>query len=270
MPTIDLDSVTLDYADEGAGEPVVLVHGFPLSAELWRPQRAALSASYRVLTPNLRGFGRSDPPHHSLTVDTYADDLVALLDELGIGAATFAGLSMGGYIVMALLRRHAERVRGLMLLSTKAPGDTEAGKQGRDTMIALARDEGAEAVAEKMLPNMLTAQTREQSPELVAFVREMMAGSTVDGIIGALGALRDRPDSRPVLQATRLPALIVVGQDDGIAPPAEATSMHEALRDSRLVVIPDASHLVNLEQPEHVNAALLGFLDDIHQVHSGS
>lgn len=266
MPMIDLDSVTLDFADEGAGEPVVLIHGFPLSAELWRPQRAALSAQYRVLTPNLRGFGRSDPPHGTLTLDTYADDLVALLDELGIGTATFAGLSMGGYIVMALLRRHPERVRAVMLISTKAPGDTDAGKQGRDDMIALARDEGPAAVAEKMLPNMLTEQTRQNSPELVAFARKMMASSSVEGIVGALGALRDRPDSRPVLKDAELPALILVGQEDGVTPPAEATAMHELIRGSQLVVIPDASHLLNLEQPESANAALQAFLDGLFQV----
>ena len=265
MPRIDLDGVTLDYADEGTGEPVVLVHGFPLSSELWRPQRAALSADYRVITPDLRGFGASDPPPGTTTVDTYADDLVALLDALGIGAATFAGLSMGGYVVMALLRRHPNRVRGLVLVSTKAPGDTDAGKQGREAMIALAQSEGAAAVAEKMLPNMLAERTREQSPDLVAFAREMMAGSSVEGIVGALEALRDRPDSRPVLQQTTLPALILVGQDDTITPPAEAEAMRDLLERSELVVIPGASHLLNLEQPEAANSAMLAFLDRLHQ-----
>jgi pimeloyl-ACP methyl ester carboxylesterase len=266
MPTIDLDGVTLSYADEGIGEPVVLVHGFPLSSELWRPQRAALSASYRVLTPDLRGFGSSDPPYGAITVDTYADDLVALLDALGVGAATFAGLSMGGYILMALVRRHPERVRGLMLLATKASGDNEAGKQGRNAMIALVREAGAEAVAEKMLPNMLTARTREQSEELVAFVRHMMADSPVEGIAAALEALRDRPDSIKTLRACELPVLIVVGEEDQVTPPADASAMRDALGRSRLEVIPDAAHLVNLEQPEAVNAAMRGFLNELHQV----
>ncbi len=265
MPAIDLGGITLNYSDEGSGEPVVLVHGFPLSSDLWRPQRAALSATYRVLAPDLRGHGRSDLPNNGATIDTYADDLVALLDALGIGAATIGGLSMGGYVLMALLRRHPERVRAVMLLATKAPGDTDAGKQARDEMIRLALEEGAGAVAEKMLPKMLTARTREQSPELVAFVREMMAATPVDGIVGALKALRDRPSSEATLQACSLPALILVGQEDELTPPAEARAMQALLRRSRLDEIPEASHLLNLEQPEAVNNAMLRFLDEMYQ-----
>src|SRR5918998_881617 len=105
MPTMDLDGVSLHYTDEGEGEPILLIHGFPLSSELWRPQRAALSGSYRVIAPDLRGHGRSDPPHAQHSIDQYADEIVALLDELGIGQATIGGLSMGGYILMAILRR---------------------------------------------------------------------------------------------------------------------------------------------------------------------
>src|SRR4051812_45973878 len=195
MPHIDLDTITMAYTDEGAGEPLVLIHGYPLSSELWLPQRAALSDGYRVIAPDLRGHGRSDPPHGPLSIDVYADDIIALLDELGIGEATFAGLSMGGYVLMALLRRRPERVRAIMLLATKAPGDTEAGKKARDDMRDVAQSEGAGAIAERMLPRMLTERTRAESPELVTFVRTMMAGTSVEGIVGALSALRDRPDS---------------------------------------------------------------------------
>ena len=136
MPAIDLDGMTLHYTDEGEGEPVILIHGFPLSSELWTPQRAALSANYRVLALDLRGHGMSEPPHGAASVEMYADDIMAFMDALGIGAANLAGLSMGGYIVMALLRRYPDRVRSIMLLATKAPGDTDAGKQARNDMIA--------------------------------------------------------------------------------------------------------------------------------------
>jgi 3-oxoadipate enol-lactonase len=261
MATIDLDGITLHYTDEGAGEPVVLIHGFPLSSELWTPQRAALADRYRVIALDLRGHGRSDLPDENITIGHYADDVVALMDALGIGQATVAGLSMGGYTTMAILRRHPDRVRAVMLLATKAPGDTEPGKQGRDEMIRLAREEGATAVAEKMLPKMLTERTRGEAPELTGFVRSMMAGTPVEGIVAALHALRERPDSTPTLQQTRLPALILVGDKDELTPPADAEAMHRALSGSRLEVIPDAAHLLNLEQPEQVNRLLLDFLD---------
>ena len=265
MPTDDLDGITLHFTDEGSGEPVVLIHGFPHSAELWTPQRAALSASYRVIAPDLRGHGGSDPPHDAASIDMYADDIVALMDELGIGQATVAGLSMGGYVLMALLRRHPDRVRAVMLMATKAPGDTEAGKQGRNEMIALAQLEGASAVADKMLPKMLTARTRAENAELVEFVRSLMAGTSVEGIVGALVALRERPDSTATLQGLNLPALILAGQEDELIPPAEAEAMQRAIRGSRLEIVPDAAHLLNLEQPGAVDRAMLGFLDELYQ-----
>ncbi len=265
MPTIDIGGVTLHYTDEGSGEPVVLLHGFPHSAELWTPQRAALSGSYRVIAPDLRGHGRSDPPHGAVSIDLYADDVVALMDELGIGEATVGGLSMGGYVLMALLRRRPDRVRAVMLMATKAPGDTEAGKQARNDMIALAQEEGAGAVADRMLPRMVTARTRAENPDLVEFVRSMMAGTSVEGIVAAQSAMRDRPDSTPTLAGLQLPALILVGQEDELTPPAEAEAMHRTIAGSRLEVIPDAAHVLNLEQPEAVNSAILGFLEELYQ-----
>jgi 3-oxoadipate enol-lactonase len=265
MSTVDFGGVTLHYTDEGFGEPIILIHGSPLSHEMWTPQRAVLSADYRVISPDLRGFGRSDPPHGPTTMATYADDIVALMDELGIGSATVAGMSMGGYVVMELLRRRPDRVRAIMLVATKMTPDTAAGRQSRNEMIRLAQAEGADAVADKMLPIMLTEQTRTQNAELTQFVRDMMAQTPVDGIVAALGAMRDRPDSTATLQALELPALILVGSEDKITPPTEAEAMHKAIRGSRLETIPYAAHLLNLEQPESVNELLLSFLTPLYQ-----
>ncbi len=260
MPTIDLDGVSLYYTDEGMGEPVVLIHGFPLSLEMWTPQRAALSADYRVIALDLRGSGRSDPPHHELSIGAYADDAVALMDALGIGQATVGGLSMGGYVLMALLRRHPERVSGVILMATKATADTASGKQGRDDMIALARSDGAAAIAEKMLPRMLTSRTRSEDPGLVDFVRSMMASTSVEGIVGALGAMRDRPDSTSTLEGVLVPSLVIGGGADEIAPPAETEAMQRAIPGAEFALIPDAAHLLNLEQPEATNRAILDFM----------
>lgn len=261
MATLVIHDIHLHFIDEGQGEPIVLVHGFPLSTEMWRPQRAVLAGRYRVLSVDLRGHGGSDPPTGAMTIETYADDIVALLDSLGIGQATIAGLSMGGYVTMALLRRHPERVRAVILLDTKMTPDTEAGKQGRNDMIQRAENEGAAAIADAMLPKMLTEATRQNDPELVEFARNLMASTTVPGIVGALQALRDRPDSTPALQAATVPALIVVGSDDTLTPPSDAAAMQAVMQQAQLQVIPGAAHLSTLEQPAAVNEALLAFLD---------
>ncbi len=183
-----------------------------------------------------------------------------ILDELGIGQATVAGLSMGGYIVMAMLRRHPERVRGVMLVSTKATPDTEAGKQGRNDMIALVQQDGTTAVADKMLPQVLTERTQNANAELTSFVRAMMVGIDTEGIVGAATAMRDRPDSTPTLAATTVPILIVVGEDDTLTTVKDAQAMQTANPNARIVIVPDAAHLVSLERPDDVNRAFLDFL----------
>ena len=258
MPSFDItDGVALYYNDEGAGEPLVLLHGFPLTSELWKAQRAALSARYRVITPDLRGMGGSDlPAGESYTVDTYADDVVALLDYLGIGSAVVGGMSMGGYIVFALLRRHPDRVRGVILVDTKAGADTDEGRAGRRKMAEQARAEGAGAIADAMLPKMLTEQTRSEQRELTSFVREMMAGVSVDGIVAALGALAARPDSTPMLPSIAVPALVIVGGEDPITPPAEGKVLHAAIPDAELVVVDGGSHAAVVERPDEINAAI--------------
>jgi 3-oxoadipate enol-lactonase len=253
MPHIDLvDGLSLFYHDEGAGEPIVLIHGFPLSSEMYQPQRAALSSRFRVITPDLRGTD-------GYSIEAYADDIVALLDELGIGQAIVGGMSMGGYVLLALLRRHPERVKGVMLIDTRAEADTEEGRSNRRKMIEQARSEGAVPIADSMLPKMLTERTREERPELAQFMREMMTTIPIEGIVGALESLMARPDSTDLWPQIAVPTLIIVGSDDPITPPAIAAAMHSAIRDSQLVIIPDAAHAANLERPDEVNAAIMAW-----------
>ena len=262
MPRFDLlDGLALHYTDEGEGEPIMLIHGFPFSGDLYRPQRAALSSRFRVITPDLRGMGQSDVLPDGYSMDTYADDVAALLDHLGIGQAIVAGMSMGGYVVFALLRRHPNRVKGLILLDTRAGADTEEGKAGRRRMIEQARNEGAGAVADAMLPKMLTEATRRDAPELADFLRTMMAATPVDGIVGALEAMMERIDSRPLLPLINVPTLIVVGSEDTVTPPAAAEEMGREIKGAQLVVITGAAHAANLERPDEVNRAIAAWLD---------
>ncbi len=258
MPYLDLlDGLSIFYHDEGAGEPIVLIHGFPLSSEMYQPQRAALSSRFRVITPDLRGAGRSDAPADGYSMDVYADDIVALLDHLGIGQAIVGGMSMGGYVVFALLRRHPERVKGVILIDTRAEADNEEGRANRFKMIDQARNEGVMQIADALLPKLLTERTRRERPELADWLREIMLGTPVDGIIGALQAMAARPDATDLLPRIAVPTLIIVGSDDPITPPDMATRMHSMIRDSHLVIVPDAAHAANVERPERVNAAIM-------------
>jgi len=263
MPTVDINGVSLFYHDEGQGEPVLLVHGFPLSSEMYQPQRAALSARFRVITPDLRGFGRSDARdvlHDDMSLDVYADDLAALLDYLGVGQAIVGGMSMGGYVVFALLRRHPERVKGIILIDTKATADTEEAKTNRYRMVEKAQTAGAEAIAEEMLPKLLSEQTRNQQTDLVRFVRDIIVATPVEGLVGALRAMAARPDSTKTVATISAPTLIIVGSDDQLTPPAAAEEMQQQIAGAQLVVVRGAAHVANLERPEEVNRAIENWL----------
>jgi pimeloyl-ACP methyl ester carboxylesterase len=252
----------LAHADVGRGLPVVLLHAFPLNRTMWEPQIAALFGECRCIAPDLRGFGDS-PRSGPYSMDRYADDVVALLDALQIDRAVVGGLSMGGYIALALWRRHRNRIRALVLADTRSGADNDEGKQKRGELIALAQSEGSSAVADRQVTGLLGKSTREKQPELVDRIRSIMAGESPDGIVGALEAMRNRPDSTPLLAGIDVPTLIVVGDEDVLTPPKEARAMHAAIRGSRLEVIPGAGHLSNLERPAAFNAALSDFVGSL-------
>lgn len=260
--SIEVVDNALAHADVGRGLPVVLLHAFPLNRSMWEPQIAALFGECRCIVPDLRGFGDS-PKSGPYTMKRHADDVVALLDALQLEQAVIAGLSMGGYIALAMWRHHRNRVRALVLADTRAAADDAEGKKKRDDLIALARREGAAAVADKQITGLIGKSTREKQPELVDRVRLVMANESVDGIVGALEAMKARPDSTEMLKEIDVPTLVVVGGEDVVTPVKEARAMHVAIRDSRLEIIPAAGHLSNLERPAAFNAALSDFVGSL-------
>ena len=252
------------YEDTGgAGIPLLLVHGFPLDRTLWAAQVRGLANLARVIVPDLRGFGESGLPTGAVTVDVYAEDLRGLLDVLGIKSAVVAGLSMGGYIAFAFYRQNPQRVRGLILANTKAGADSLEGKKGRDDSAALAREKGTAAIAERMLPKMLTPKTAVEHPLIAATVNTMMSRQSVDGVVGALAAMRDRPDSTPTMSQVSVPTLVITGAEDNLIPPKESELMRDGIRGSRLVTIPGAAHLSSVEQPDAFNQAVREFLKSL-------
>jgi pimeloyl-ACP methyl ester carboxylesterase len=254
-----VDDIQLGYDDAGSGVALVLIHGFPHDRTLWTPQVHGLVDRARCIAVDLRGFGDSSgaPPY---SVDSYADDIVGILDRLRVGTAVVCGLSMGGYVAFALWRRHRARIRGLILASTRPGADSPEAVEKRRGMMELAQERGAAAVADSMMPGMVGKTTREKNPDVVEAVRAMLASAPVAGIVGALEAMIARPDSTPDLATIDVPTLVVAGDEDALIPVAEARSMHQAIRGSRLEVVAGAGHVVNRERPAAFNHLVSEFL----------
>lgn len=259
---VEIGARAIAYDDAGEGRPVVFIHGFPHHRKLWAPQLRALAGHSRAIALDLPGFGESDMPER-FAIDTWAEQLEKFLDALDIDRAVVAGLSMGGYIALAFWRLHRDRVHALVLADTRAGADSEEGKTKRQETIALARAEGPTAVARAMLPGMVGKTTREREPSVVAAMRAMMESASVDAIVGASEAMMHRADSTALLATIDVPTLIIVGEEDALTPPKESRAMHEAIRGSRLEVIPAAGHVSNVERPAAFNHVLTEFVDSL-------
>jgi 3-oxoadipate enol-lactonase len=255
-----VNGVSLAVETRGQGPAVLFVHGYPLDRTLWSPQLAGIEG-HRLIAPDLRGLGLSDAPDLGYSMPTYADDLAALLEALQVDEVVLVGLSMGGYVAFEFLRRHRERVRALVLCDTRADADAPEVRRARDQQASLAREQGAAAIVEHMLPRMLAAGAAQAIPHVVERVREMMCGAPVAGIAGALAAMRDRIDATALLATLEdVPTMIVVGELDALTPPDMARSMAATLPAARLEIIPGAGHLPPLERPVEFNAVLTDFL----------
>ncbi|MEP7356299.1 MAG: alpha/beta fold hydrolase [Anaerolineales bacterium] len=259
-----LPGLVLAYDSAGSGQTLLLLHGYPLSRRLWRPQLEYLTDAAHVIAPDLRGHGDSDAREGPYTMDQLADDAVALLDSLGLSQpAVVAGLSMGGYVALALCRRHPSRVAGLILAATKAGADSPEAQANREKSAALAREKGVEAIADSMLPKMFAPATYTANPGLVAEARAMMAATPLNGVVGDLLGMKVRPDSTALLAQITIPVLVIHGQEDQLIPAREAEATHAGLPNARLALVPNAGHLLNLEQPEAFNAEVRTFLQSL-------
>jgi len=252
-------SSSLTFTDEGQGLPLVLLHGFPLDKHMWDAQVSELSAHWRVIAPDLRGFGqsRSQGP---FSIADLADDVHITLSQLAALPCVLAGLSMGGYVALAFARKYLSDLRGLILVDTKAEGDTPEQREGRAKMIDLVHREGAKAVADQMLPKLVAEDVPHTRPAIAAAVRKMAELCPPTTIEHALAAMRDRPDQSPYLGSVKIPTLIIVGDVDAITPPPVAQKMQQGIPNSELVVIKGSGHMSTMEQPAQVNQAISRFM----------
>lgn len=266
-----------EQADQGA---VVFIHGFPFNGTMWAPQLAAMPPGWRGLAPDLRGFGdtplgdasgqmstgkkvggriaRADEP--VLTMARLADDVAELIEAECDGPAVVCGLSMGGYVAFALLRRRPELIRGLVLADTRPGSDSDEKRENRMRMAQTARSAGMRPIADAMVPDLLAESTRDNAPDTVDTVQAMILDTPIPTLVAALAGMASRHDSTSALPDIAVPALVVVGEHDAITPVDDARAMTDAIPDADLHVIPDAGHLSSMENPEAFNAALREYL----------
>jgi pimeloyl-ACP methyl ester carboxylesterase len=253
----------LSYDVRGAGPALLLLHAFPLNLQMWDAQVALLASSHTVVRFDDRGFGGSPPGDAMLSMERIADDAAALLDHLGISKAVVVGCSMGGYAAFAMLRRHADRIRALVLQDTRAGADSEEARANRALLAEKVLKQGAQAALEVFLPRLVGETTHRERADVVAWLRETILATPARGIADALAGLGARADSNPTLREISVPTLIVCGAEDVLTPPADSEAMQRAIPGSRLEIIPKAGHLANLENPEACNAVLRAFLSPL-------
>jgi 3-oxoadipate enol-lactonase len=245
---------------------VVLIHAFPLNATLWRPQVDRAADGLRFITPEYPGFGRSaEPPVRSM--DDIARSMLQALDDAKVDRAVIGGMSMGGYVTLALYRMAPERFAGMILADTRATADNDQQREARRTMIATVHDRGATAVADEMLPKLLGATTQREQPELTTKVRAMIERNSPDAIAGAVEAMMGRQDSMSLLDRISVPTLIVCGAEDVLTPPADSEALHAGIAGSRLAILAGAGHLSNIESPDAFSLALNAFLAGVSTSH---
>jgi pimeloyl-ACP methyl ester carboxylesterase len=265
MKTI-VNGITMAYEENGAGPAVLLIHGFPLCRRMWRFQVELLAeAGYRVITPDLRGFGESEATDGPYSMTLFADDVVGLMDHLGVENAVVGGMSMGGYVLLNLLERYPQRVAAALFIVTRSDADNEAGKDRRTTLAQEIKEGRPQVVTEAFETILFAEDTPRHKPDLVAEVKGWMAATDPRGLAGGLLAIRDRKGYTAALGGCTLPALVIGAQQDRAIPPENAEILAKGLPNSTLHIISGAGHMANLEQPEAFNGCLLEFLNGLYQ-----
>jgi pimeloyl-ACP methyl ester carboxylesterase len=259
-----IDGATLSWREAGEGADVlVLIHGFPFNSAIWRPQLDAPPAGWRIIAPDLRGFGGSGPAAERATMDGFAKDVAGLIRHLGVRKAVIGGLSMGGYVTFGLLRHAPDLVRALILSDTRAAADSAEGKQGRLKNAKHVQANGTAALIDAMVPRLLHADTRANLPHVEQELRTVMNAAPARAVVATLLGMADRPDSTPNLRSINVPTQLIVGENDEITPAGDARLLARAIPGARLEIIPGAGHLPNLEKPAAFNRVIELFLEGL-------
>lgn len=267
MKRVDVGDVSLSVVDEGQGPTLLFLHGFPLDGSMWAAQLAAFSDRYRVIVPDLRGFGASDATDGLATMEQLADDCARLLDALGIATpVVLAGLSMGGYVAWQFWRRHPERLRALLLCNTRAFADAPEIARGRLQTAESVLAQGPQIMAEPMLRRLFAPQTWQAMPERVEAMRRTIHEASPRGVAAALRGMAQRPDVTDWLSQIPVPTLLVGGEHDGISPPEEMKAIAARMPHAEYREIPAAGHMAPYEQPTAFNTLVAEWLDRLPSI----
>jgi 3-oxoadipate enol-lactonase len=260
-----INGIEVNFVDVGVSDalPIVLIHGFPFTHEMWTPQIEALQKHYRVIAYDLRGHGNSGAGDGQYTLEFFVDDLLGLLDYLKISRPVLCGLSMGGYIALRTAERNPERVTGLILADTQAKADSNEAKLKRGAAIKSVKAHGVSAYAESFVKSVLSPHTFTADKAVVEMTRRMIQGNSSLGICGALLALASRTDTTETLASIKLPTLILVGEHDILTPPSASQEMHSRIPNSEIHIIANAAHMSNLENPDEFNELVTNFLNKL-------
>lgn len=257
-----INGISLSYTDSGKPDApaVVFIHGFPFDHTMWREQVALCEPSYRVITYDQRGHGKSGAGDGHYLFEFFIDDLFALLDHLKVPKAILCGLSMGGYTALRAIERAPERIQALILCDTRSEPDSNEAKIKRAANLRTIQKDGVPVFAESFLKAIFTPTSFSAKPDVVDQIRKTIVATSPQGLKGTLIALATRTDTTPFLSKIHVPTLIMVGDQDAVTPPAAAEGLHQGIGGSRLTVIPQAGHMSNLENSSAFNKALLSFL----------
>lgn len=262
---VRIDDVSLSYTDSGneKDHPVIFIHGFPLSKSMWEKQRKALWNKYRVITYDMRGYGKSEPGSEEVTIDLLTDDLLHLMDALKLNKVILCGFSMGGYIALNAMAKFPERIIGLVLADTQCQPDTEKAKEKRLKTCEAIRQNGLELFADELLNGLFYSNPEKENSKEILEVRRVIEGNPTEVVCSSLMAMANRKDMCTILEQIDVPTLIMVGKQDEVIPLAKSEFMHSKINGATLHTISDAAHLSNIDNPIEFNRHLEQFLQQV-------
>lgn len=267
--SVHVNNITISYNDVGIGKiPVIFLHGFPFDKSTWNGQLDFLKSSNRVLSYDIRGFGRSTDEDTPLSMDLFGADLLSFMDQLKIDKAIVCGLSMGGYIALNAVKRFPDRFVGLILCDTQCIADTAEGKVNRYKTIDQINLNGTEEYVEKFISNVFHPYTLQNEKGIVENLRSVLLSNSKEIITHGLAALAERSETCSTLGDIQIPTLIICGEEDKVTPLAQSQFMHDHIEGSILRIIEKAGHVSNLEKPNDFNRHLLDFLNTFNKISS--
>jgi 3-oxoadipate enol-lactonase len=261
MHTIQLKEIEMSYEDQGNGETIVLLHGFCGSSAYWKNVIPVLSQNYRVITPDLRGHGRSEVPLDTYSMEQMADDVKHLLDELQVSDAVMFGHSLGGYVTLAFAEKYPEVLTGFSLIHSTARPDDTAGKEGRLKAIGSIEDDGIKPFIDSLIPKLFAPDPIESMLEAVEYTKQIGYQTKPEGAIHTLEGMRERLDRNHVLRTSKVPILLVAGEKDQIIPVSKTFSVEGS--HITPMKLKDVGHMSMLEAPKELTAIMENFLQTL-------